>query len=217
MAFNIEKDKLRVKSLYEFDQSQLCSSETSNNSGLILGLDEVGRGPVAGPVCVGGVIMKKPIYIKYLNDSKKVTEKRRIEVCNSILSNSLFCHTEFVQSWVIDRIGIVAALQLGFNNCIEKCLESKIFPDLILVDGNRILLNHNCEFIVKGDSKSASIAAASCIAKVKRDQFMECVDSEFPQFMFKKNKGYGTAQHLKAVSMYGICKYHRKSFLNKYI
>lgn len=211
--FDIDTEKLRVKSLFDFDDAQLLSKNLDSHE-YVLGIDEVGRGPLAGPLCVGGVIFTSPFFIKWLNDSKKVTEKRRPQVAKEIEENAVFCETYFVEEQKIDEIGISDCLQLAFEKIIKMADNSKFPPSLILIDGNNFdSVDKRVQTIVKGDGKSASIAAASIVAKVKRDEFMKEISIEYHQYGFDKNKGYGTKEHRSALAEYGICPYHRKSYL----
>ncbi len=214
---NLEEEKLRVKSLFDFDNYCLLEKNLSS-SGYVLGIDEVGRGPLAGPLCVGGVIYKSPVFIKWLNDSKEVSEKRRPFVAQEIKSYAIFCKTCFIDAKKIDEIGISECLKLAFEKIIELADKTKFPLSLIVIDGNCCLIkDKRIKTVVKGDAKSASIASASVIAKVKRDDFMIKISSEYPQFCFDKNKGYGTMDHRSALSEFGACPHHRLSYLKNII
>ena len=215
--FDEEKDRQRVSVMFDFDTSTLADI-VLKKSGYVLGIDEVGRGPVAGPVAAGGVVYEKSHYIKWLNDSKKITEKRRPLVADDIKAKALFSHVEMLDASVIDEIGIAGALKLLFKKMISCCEDNGVKPDIILVDGNNIdLEDDRVRCVVKGDAKSAAIASASVLAKVERDRLMTELDEQYPEYEWSKNKGYGTKSHLQAIERCGVCEYHRKSFLSKYI
>ncbi len=181
----------------------------------VAGVDEAGRGCIAGPVCAAAVIFEKDVLIEELNDSKKLTEKKRELILCNINHLSLSSAHCFVDNDKIDEINILQATMLAMTNAIES-LNPK--PDHLLIDGNYFKPYFiSFEKIVGGDGISSSIAAASILAKVTRDRWMkEVAHNEFPEYNFARNKGYGTKEHYKAIEKYGICKYHRKSFLKKY-
>lgn len=185
---------------------------------LVAGIDEAGRGPLAGPVVAASVIFEQNFSTTYnINDSKKLSPKLRNELYDVICEISLAYGIYFVDNDEIDEINILNATYKAMNKSLLK-LSSK--PNHLLIDGNRFkLLSNNYytyDLIVKGDSKSISIAAASILAKVTRDMYMNSIDLEYPQYGFSKHKGYATKQHFEAIKKYGICKYHRKSFLKKF-
>lgn len=210
-----EQEKLRVKEMFDFDASILNSAEAVD--GLVLGIDEVGRGPVAGPVCAGGVVLPKNTFIEGLNDSKKISPNKREKIAIKIKDVALFSYVSFVDSNTIDEIGIVGALKKAFSEVIEACDTAKISVDIVLLDGNPLNLDKREINIIKGDAKSAAIASASIIAKVARDEYMDKSSSEYPNYNWIKNKGYGTKEHLQAIENYGLSPIHRRSFLSKYI
>lgn len=177
---------------------------------LIAGIDEAGRGPLAGPVVVASVILGKDVFIEGLNDSKKLSEKKREKLFPIIQEKATEFFIEFISHKTIDEINILQATLLGMKKTAEN-LKQK--PDLILIDGNKIPKNlKNAESIIKGDSKYASIAAASILAKVSRDRFMLKLHEKFPKYNFKKNKGYPTKEHILAIEKYGITAFHRVSY-----
>ncbi len=210
-----EQDEARVKALFAFDE-KIANEVTGNKDAVILGIDEVGRGPVAGPLAAGGVVWKSPTYVQHLNDSKKITEKRRPIVASQIKEKALFSCVEFVEASVIDEIGIAESLKRAFRAVIDRCEEARIVPDIILIDGNKIDVDKRVKTVVKGDAKSASIAAASVIAKVERDDLMVSLSAEFPDYKWEKNKGYGTKDHLDAIKQFGMTVKHRRTFLKKF-
>lgn len=180
--------------------------------GLIeVGCDEAGRGCLAGPVVAAAVILPKGFKNKLLNDSKKLTEKQRFELRPIIETEALAYAVSFVDNHEIDKINILKASFVGMHRAIDQL---KTQPELILVDGNRFIpypnIDHEC--IVKGDSKYMSIAAASILAKTYRDEYMEQQHEVFPQYNWKKNKGYPTKDHRAAIEQHGTTKLHRMSF-----
>jgi ribonuclease HII len=175
------------------------------------GLDEAGRGCYAGPVFAAAVILPKGFYHPLLNDSKQLNEKQRDLLRPIIEKESIAFAVASVDNNDIDTINI---LQASFTAMHLSIARLKITPEFLLIDGNRFKpysnIPHQC--VVKGDGKYASIAAASILAKTWRDEFMQKIHAEFPQYGWDKNKGYGTATHRKAIDVYGLCSYHRKSF-----
>ena len=175
----------------------------------IAGVDEAGRGPWAGPVYSAIVILNRNCIPEGINDSKKISEKKRIKLYEEILINHKY-GIGCASPDEIDQLNILEATFLSMRRALENLI---IKPDYILVDGN-LSPNFNIphESIIKGDSISMSIAAASIIAKVERDKFMLNIDNEHPEYKWKKNKGYGTKDHQNALNAHGVTKYHRKSF-----
>lgn len=181
---------------------------------LICGVDEAGRGPLAGPVCAAAVILPAGIDIPGLNDSKKLSDKRRRELYPIIKENAIAYGIAFADHNEIDEINILQATYLAMERAIAM-LEVK--PQLALVDGNRAKdFGIPAETIVHGDSLSASIAAASVLAKVTRDDFMLEMAKTYPEYGFDVHKGYGTKAHYAALTEYGACPIHRMSFLKKF-
>ena len=180
---------------------------------IIAGTDEAGRGPLAGPVVAAAVILPKDFYDERIDDSKKLSAALRQELFGVIKKNALCYAYTIISQNKIDQINILKASLLAMKRSVEKL---KVQPDLILVDGNKSF-SYDAEVIpiVKGDSKSLSIASASIIAKVVRDRIMIKLASEFPQYGWETNKGYPTKEHIEAVLKYGACKIHRKTFLTK--
>ncbi len=181
----------------------------SQNYNIIAGVDEAGRGPWVGPVYSAAVILNQDNIPDGINDSKKISPWKRKEIFNKITSNHMF-GVGVASVEEIDKINILEATFLAMTRAINNL---EITPDLVLVDGNLAPeIDIKTKSIVKGDSKSLSIASASIFAKVLRDEYMEEIDIEFPSFNWKKNKGYGTKEHLTALENHGPTKYHRKSF-----
>lgn len=180
---------------------------------LIAGVDEAGRGPLAGPVFAASVILPENCVIDGINDSKKLSEKKREELFDIICEKAVCWNVASVDEKVIDEINILNATHLAMNNAVNGM---SIKPDYVMIDGNSIKnmdLPH-CT-IVKGDAKSISIAAASVLAKVSRDRFITEIAKKYPEYGFEKHKGYGTALHNEAILKYGPCPVHRKTFLKK--
>ena len=179
----------------------------------IAGIDEAGRGPLAGPVSVAIVVM--PLgdedIIAGVNDSKKLTEKKREALYDQIISKALAYHVELIDEGVIDAINILNATKLGMSNCIEA-LKGKF--DLALIDAVKLdNVDVATESIIKGDAKSYNIACASILAKVTRDRLMVEMDKKYPGYNFAKHKGYGTKEHYECIAKLGSCEIHRESFL----
>ncbi len=202
---------------FEFDK------ENQKDYDFLIGTDEAGRGPGAGPVFAAAVCFKsvdKELLIKLekLNDSKQLSEKIREELLDVIIQNSIYS----IKQGSVEEIEKNNILRTSLNTMNKACLEViaqlKNENIIVLVDGNKEIINFNYpqQYIVKGDFKSASIAAASILAKVSRDRFMRELDKEFPQYCWAENKGYMTKSHLDAVDKYGLTKWHRKSFFQKH-
>lgn len=180
---------------------------------LICGIDEAGRGPLAGPVCAAAVILPRGLEIEGLNDSKKLSEKKRDKLFDAICAEAVSYGIAFASVEEIEEINILNAAMLAMNRAIERL---SVKPALALVDGNRnsaIKMPSRC--VVKGDAKCADIAAASILAKVTRDRYMLEMAEKYPEYHFEKHKGYGTKLHYEALREYGSCEIHRPSFLRK--
>ena len=182
----------------------------------ICGIDEAGRGPLAGPVVVAGVIMPQDSMIEGVNDSKKVSEKKREKLYDSILQEAISYSVAIIGQDIIDEINILNATKQGVTKVIEE-LDQK--PNLILVDALTHIDTKGIPYdsIIKGDAKCYNIAAASIIAKVTRDRIMRQWDEIYPQYGFFNHKGYGTAKHIQALKQYGPCPIHRKTFIKNFI
>lgn len=186
-----------------------------NGFEIVCGIDEAGRGPLAGPVFAAAVILPEGLEDLGINDSKKISEKKREALFDVICEKAISYGIASASEQEIDEINILNAAFLAMKRAVEQL---SIKPDLALVDGNREPHTGIKEYtIVKGDSKSISIAAASILAKVSRDRYMQKLDEEYPQYMFKKHKGYPTALHYELIRKYGISPVHRRSFLKKII
>ena len=198
----------RVMSLYEIENLYRSKGFTG-----IAGVDEAGRGPLAGPVYAAAVILAEGTLIKGIDDSKKLSEKRREELFDEITEKAVAYNIFSVDEKRIDEINILNATFEAMNGAVNGL---KVKPDFVLIDGNRIAgmtLPH--ETVVKGDAKSISIAAASVLAKVSRDRFICEIAKKYPEYGFEKHKGYGTKAHTEAILKYGPCEIHRKTFLKK--
>ena len=182
----------------------------------IAGIDEAGRGPLAGPVVVAGVIMPKDSMIEGVNDSKKVSEKKREKLYDLIIEEAISYSVAVIGQDCIDDINILNATKQGLTTVVE---ELDVKPDLILVDALTHIDTKGIPYdsIIKGDAKCYSIAAASILAKVTRDRIMKQWDEIYPQYGFAKHKGYGTAAHITAIKEYGLCPIHRKSFTKNFV
>lgn len=182
----------------------------------ICGIDEAGRGPLAGPVVVGAVIMPKDSFIEGVNDSKKISEKKREKIYGQIIEEAIAYSVGIVDQKKIDEINILQATKLALKIAVEN-LETK--PDVIMVDALTQIDTGGIPYIsvVKGDAKNYCIAAASIIAKVTRDRIMREWDEVYPMYGFAKHKGYGTAEHIQNLKEYGPCILHRKTFIKNFI
>lgn len=182
----------------------------------IAGIDEVGRGPLVGPVVTAAVILPRDFYDERINDSKKLTEKKRELLYDVIMENAVSVGIGISNEDVIDEINILEATKKAM---IEAVNNLSVKPEHLLIDAVKLNIDIPQTSIIKGDAKSESIAAASIVAKVTRDRMMVELDKEHPEYDFKHNKGYGTKKHIEAIEKYGILKEHRKTFApcNKYV
>ena len=181
----------------------------NNEINFIAGIDEVGRGPLVGPVVTAAVILPKDFYDERINDSKKLTEKKRELLYDVIMENALSVGIGMSSPEVIDEINILNATKKAM---IEAINNLSVKPEHLLIDAVKLDINIPQTSIIKGDAKSESIAAASIIAKVTRDRMMVELDKKYPMYDFKHNKGYGTKKHIEALYQYGPIEEHRKSF-----
>jgi len=183
--------------------------------GNVCGIDEVGRGPLAGPVVAGAVILPKDCQILYLNDSKKLTEKRRELLYDEIMEKAVAVGIGIVGQQRIDEINILQATYEAMRQAVEKL---SVRPDVLLNDAVTIPgLTQKQVPIIKGDAKSLSIAAASVVAKVTRDRMMAALDEKYPGYGFASNKGYGSAAHIAALRELGPCELHRRTFIRNFV
>ena len=216
-----EKEVERLKEIKKIEEEIYLKGASS-----IAGIDEAGRGPLAGPVVVACVVMPRDSMIEGVNDSKKVSEKKREKLYDEIINEAIAYGVGIISQDRIDNINILNATKEGLTTAIkemEKDLKEKNRgfekPDIILVDAlTKIDTDHiHYESIIKGDAKSYSIAAASIIAKVTRDRIMRQWDEVYPVYGFAKHKGYGTATHIQAIKEYGLCPLHRRSFVKNFV
>ncbi len=197
--------------MLEFEKKYLAMGKK-----YIAGVDEVGRGPLAGPVVVACVVM--PLgdedIIQGVNDSKKVSEKNREILYDKIMQKAISCKIEWADEKVIDEINILQATK----SCMQRAIEGmEISPDVVLIDAVNLDCKYPIEPIIKGDAKSYSIACASIVAKVTRDRYMVEMSEKYPQYDFASNKGYGSAKHIEALKSVGACPIHRKSFIKNFV
>ena len=206
-----EKEEERLKELKK-DEEKLHLDGVE----LIAGIDEAGRGPLAGPVVVGIAIMPKDSMIEGVNDSKKVSEKKREKLYDQITQEAIAWNVGMADQNEIDEINILNATKLALTRAIEGL---KVKPDLILVDALTNIDTKGIPYksIIKGDAKEYSIAAASILAKVTRDRMMREYDEIYPGYGFSGHKGYGTAAHIAAIKEYGPCPIHRETFIKHFI
>ena len=176
---------------------------------LICGIDEVGRGPLLGPVVTAAVILPKGYYNSEIKDSKKLSEKKREKLYDIIMNDAISIGIGIVDEKEIDRINIYEATKVAMKMALDNL---KIKPEYVLIDAMKLDIDIPSMSIIKGDAKSESIAAASIIAKVTRDRMIDEIDKEYPMYDLKNNKGYGTKKHIEALKKYGPCKYHRFSY-----
>lgn len=211
------KKKMKEK---EFERLTLLKKDEQDlyNQGCnyICGIDEAGRGPLAGPVVVAAVIMPKDSFIEGINDSKKVSEKKREVLYDEIISSCISYGVGIIDHEKIDEINILEATRLGVKESIEQLSQK---PDIILVDALTKIDTHGIPYksIIKGDAKEYSIACASIIAKVTRDRIMRQWDEVYPIYGFAKHKGYGTEEHRKIIKENGPCIIHRKTFIKNIV
>lgn len=207
-----EKEIERLKILKEGE----IKLHKEKNFKYICGIDEAGRGPLAGPVVVGAVVLPEDSFIEGVNDSKKISEKKREKLYDIITEEALCYAVGIVDEKTIDEINILNATKLGVKRALEA-LEIK--PDLLMLDALNNLDTMGIPYmsIIKGDAKNYSIAAASIIAKVTRDRIMREWDDVYPVYGFAKHKGYGTAEHIRAIKESGPCSIHRQSFIKNFI
>ena len=193
---------------YEYEKQAIAEGYTT-----VCGIDEAGRGPLCGPVCAAAVILPVDCEIEGINDSKKLSEKKREKLYYEIIRKAVCYAVSMVPADVIDEINILQATFLAMRNAVSGL---SVQPDIALIDGNQKPgLTIEERTIVKGDAKSISIAAASILAKVTRDRYMLEADTKYPEYKFAQHKGYGTKLHYEMLAEYGLCPEHRRTFLKK--
>lgn len=208
-----EKEEIRLTKLKQIEEQIYIKNPTLK---YICGIDEAGRGPLAGPVVVASVIMPRNSKIEGINDSKKILENNREELYDKILEEAISYGVGIVDEKEIDEINILQATKKALTLSIQELTKR---PDLILVDALKGIdtLNIPYQSIIKGDALCYSISAASIIAKVTRDRIMRQWEEIYPQYGFEKHKGYGTAYHISAIKEYGLSPIHRRSFTKKFV
>ena len=205
------KKQQKLEAEIERIQGMLVYEREYGPLGILCGIDEVGRGPLAGPVVAGAVILPKDCQILYLNDSKKLTARRRELLYDEIMEKAVAVGIGVISLEVIDDINILQATYEAMRQAVGKL---SVCPDILLNDAVTIPgLPQKQVPIIKGDAKSLSIAAASVVAKVTRDRMMEALDAKYPEYGFASNKGYGSAAHMAALREYGPCPLHRRTFI----
>ncbi len=197
---------MKTIDLFEYDKSLGVN--------LLGGIDEAGRGPLCGPVVCACCVMPYDEMIDGINDSKKVSEKKREELFEVIKSKAIAYSVSVVSPEEIDRINILNATKKGMSECVGNIA---VKPELVLIDAVKLDIPIATKPIIKGDATSYCIAAASILAKVTRDRIMRKYDKMYPEFGFAKNKGYGTKQHIEAIKKYGLCEIHRRTFVKNFI
>lgn len=204
----LDEERLRVENMCIYEKKY-------EKYEFICGIDEAGRGPLAGPVVAGAVVLPKDCRILYINDSKKLSAKKRDELYDEIRDRAISFGVGIVDHERIDEINILQATYEAMRQAIDSL---SVKPEILLNDAVRIpRIDIPQEGIIKGDAKSQSIAAASILAKVTRDRLMEAYALIYPEYGFEKNKGYGSAEHIAAIKKYGPCPIHRKSFIKNFI
>lgn len=201
--------------LFEYDEAVRCElgAGTENDAPFLCGIDEAGRGPLAGPVCAAAVVLPAGLVIDGINDSKKLTEKKRELLFDEIIKKAVCYNVVMVGPEVIDEINILQATFLAMKTAVEGLAET---PQLVLIDGNAMpKIDLPMRALIKGDGISASVAAASILAKVTRDRHMKELALQHPEYKLEQHKGYPTKLHYECIEQHGVQSFHRKSFLKK--
>lgn len=205
-----EKEEERLKHMLEIEDSLYQKGYK-----LVCGVDEAGRGPLCGPVVAAAVILNKDDMIEGVNDSKKLSEKKRECLYDVIMQKAIAVGVGMSDVDIIEKVNILNATKLAMKQAIKNL---KIKPDYVLIDGNQMIdIDIDAQTVVSGDAKSESIAAASIIAKVTRDRLLIEYDKKYPEYGFAKHKGYGTKAHIEAIKKYGLTPIHRASFCSKFV
>lgn len=207
------EEQARLESLYAY-QREIAESRGGS---VVVGLDEVGRGPVAGPLAVGAVVLPDTPRIPLLNDSKQLTPAQRETIAATVKDQAIAYAIEYIEPGTIDAIGMTLSLKRAFTAAIADIEAQGVHADVVLLDGNPLHIDPREVNVVKGDAKCAAIAAASIIAKVERDALMCKLDEEFPGYGFAGNKGYASQEHIDAIRMLGLSPVHRRSFCKSFL
>ena len=216
LVLKYEKKKLQLEKELKRFENMCCYEKEAYAEGakFIAGIDEAGRGPLAGPVVAAAVILPENIFINGLNDSKKLSEKQREELYAIITEKAIAYDVGIVDEKIIDELNILNATKMAMEVAVESL---KVKPDLLLIDAVKLdSLKMKQKSIIKGDALSISIASASVIAKVTRDRLIDEMDTTYPNYGFKKHKGYGTKEHIDAIKKFGICPIHRISYTKNF-
>lgn len=200
-----DAERARLAGMYAFEREL-------SGGGIVVGLDEVGRGPVAGPLAVGAVVLPEAPLLEGLNDSKQIAPERRERLAADIKAAALAWDVEYIEPSFIDEHGMADSLRMAFTRALRAIESQGIAPDVVLLDGNPLRIDPREINIVKGDAKCASIAAASIIAKVDRDALMCSYAREYPEYGFDSCKGYASAEHIAAIKQHGLSPIHRATF-----
>ena len=209
----LRRERERVDLLYEFERSIASASDET----LIVGLDEVGRGSLAGPLAVGAVVLPPEPRIAGLNDSKQVKPEERARIADEIRNTAIAHAVQYVDASEIDRDGMSASLRRAFAGALAQIESLGVIPDVVLIDGNPLNLDKREVSVVKGDAKCASIAAASILAKSTRDSLMRELAPQYPAYSFDENKGYSSPHHIQAIKTHGLSDVHRRSFCKSFL
>lgn len=202
------QERDRLEHMYSFEEDLAAS----RGGGIIVGLDEVGRGPVAGPLAVGAVVLSRESHIAGLNDSKQISPAERERIAQVIKEESLAWTVQYIEPHEIDAAGMTASLVAAFRRALAAIEEAGIVPQVVLLDGNPLHMDKRELNVIKGDAQCASIAAASIVAKVERDALMDRYAQQYPEYHFDSNKGYASASHIDAIKRFGLTPLHRVSF-----
>lgn len=205
-----EVEEARLDALYAFEYDLSAGK-------LTVGLDEVGRGPLAGPLAVGAVVLDQSVRIEGLDDSKRIPEARRIEIAHEIKKHALAWTVQYIEPDEIDAAGMTLSLRMAFTRAVAAIEAAGQIPECILLDGNPLHLDPREVNVIKGDSKCASIAAASIVAKVERDALMVGYAREYPSYGFERCKGYASPDHVAAIKQFGLTPLHRRSFCGSFM
>ncbi len=200
-----DAEALRIESMYAFERSLA-------NGGIVVGLDEVGRGPIAGPLTVAAVILPERPQILSVNDSKQLSPKKREALAPVIKEVAVAWAVEHIESSCIDKRGLAESLRHAFIRVLASVENQGVRADTVLLDGGALGLDEREKNVVKGDARCASIAAASIVAKVERDALMQKYAHTWPFYRFENNKGYASAEHIAAIKEHGLCPIHRETF-----